>query len=136
MEGMVQSFDIVSNQKLEFINITQLVQNALLESTLFDGLAVVYVPHTTAGITINESADPSVEMDILKDLQRLIPVSQDYYKHFEGNSASHTMASLIGSSVSIIVETKKLILGRWQGIFFCEFDGPRSRYVYLQCIPT
>jgi secondary thiamine-phosphate synthase enzyme len=136
MEGMVQSFDIVSNQKLEFINITQLVQNALLESTLLDGLAVVYVPHTTAGITINESADPSVEMDILKDLQRLIPVSQDYYKHFEGNSASHTMASLIGSSVSIIVETKKLILGRWQGIFFCEFDGPRSRSVYLQCIPT
>jgi secondary thiamine-phosphate synthase enzyme len=135
MEGMVQSFDIVSNQKLEFINITQLVQNALLESTLLDGLAVVYVPHTTAGITINESADPSVEMDILKDLQRLIPVSQDYYKHFEGNSASHTMASLIGSSVSIIVETKKLILGRWQGIFFCEFDGPRSRSVYLQCIP-
>ena len=131
----MQSLKIVSNQKFEFINITQHVQNALRESNILNGLVVVYVPHTTAGITINESADPSVEKDIIKDLQRLIPVSQDYYKHYEGNSASHTMASLIGSSVSIFVEANKLQLGRWQGIFFCEFDGPRSRSVYLKCIP-
>jgi secondary thiamine-phosphate synthase enzyme len=136
MEDTMQSLKIVSNQKFEFINITQHVQNALNESTMLDGFVIVYVPHTTAGITINESADPSVEKDIIKDLQRLIPESQDYYRHYEGNSSSHTMASLIGSSVSIIVEGKKLILGRWQGIFFCEFDGPRSRSVYLNCIPT
>ena len=127
---------VKTSARTELIDITPKIAKLVKESGVTEGRCMLYVPHTTAAVTINESADPSVEMDILKDLQRLIPVSQDYYKHFEGNSASHTMASLIGSSVSVIVETKKLILGRWQGIFFCEFDGPRSRSVYLQCIPT
>lgn len=127
----MQQIEIVTNQKLELINITRHVQNALMKSTIDDGVLCVFVPHTTAGITINESADPSVETDIVKDLSRLVPRLQDYYEHFEGNSASHTMASIVGSSVTIFVENGQLILGRWQGIFFCEFDGPRKRKVYI-----
>jgi secondary thiamine-phosphate synthase enzyme len=134
MEGMMQSLEIVSKKKLEFINITRQVQTALTELTFNEGVLFVFIPHTTAGVTINESADPSVETDIVKDLSRLVPVLQDYYEHFEGNSASHTMASMVGSSVTIFVENGQLVLGRWQGIFFCEFDGPRNRKVYLQGI--
>jgi secondary thiamine-phosphate synthase enzyme len=127
----MHTIEIRSNHKLEMINITSQVQEFLSSSTLEQGLLIVYVPHTTAGVTINESADPSVETDIIKDLRRMVPVSQEYYDHFEGNSAAHTLASLVGSSISVLVEDGRLVLGRWQGIFFCEFDGPRPRQVYL-----
>lgn len=127
----MHTIEIRSNHKLEMINITSQVQQFLSSSTLEQGLLIVYVPHTTAGVTINESADPSVETDIIKDLRRMVPVSQEYYDHFEGNSAAHTLASLVGSSISVLVEDGRLVLGRWQGIFFCEFDGPRPRQVYL-----
>jgi secondary thiamine-phosphate synthase enzyme len=132
VEATMQRLKITSNQKYEFINITQQVQSALQESNMKDGVLFVYIPHTTAGVTINESADPTVVQDISKDLQRLVPVKQDYYQHFEGNSAAHMMASIVGSSVMVIVEDNQLVLGRWQGIFFCEFDGPRSRSAYVQ----
>jgi secondary thiamine-phosphate synthase enzyme len=99
----------------------------------FNGLAMVYVPHTTAGVTINEGADPSVQHDILGYLQELVPPNAGY-SHTEGNSDSHIKASLIGSSVNIIVENGKLVLGTWQALFFCEFDGPRNRKAYLSLI--
>lgn len=127
----MQTIEIRSSHNQEFINITRQVQDALSLSNMADGVLVIYVPHTTAGITINESADPSVETDIVKDLNRLVPTSQEYYEHFEGNSSAHTMASLVGSSINVLVENGRLVLGRWQGVFFCEFDGPRTRKVYL-----
>jgi secondary thiamine-phosphate synthase enzyme len=100
-----------------------------------DGLLVVFVPHTTAGLTINENADPNVQQDMLADLERLVPVEQTYYRHFEGNSASHLKTSAVGSSLSIIIEGGGLLLGTWQGIYLCEFDGPRTRTVRLKLIP-
>jgi secondary thiamine-phosphate synthase enzyme len=95
----------------------------------------IYVPHTTAGITINESADRSVMHDILADLERLFPQRQSYYRHVEGNSASHMKASMIGSGVSVIIDGGVLVLGTWQGIFLCEFDGPRTRKVHVKYVP-
>jgi secondary thiamine-phosphate synthase enzyme len=129
----MHNIEIISSQKIEFINITENIRATLRESSMTDGALVVYVPHTTAGITINERADPNVKADIIKDLQRLVPISEEYYEHFEGNSNAHTMASLVGSSITVLVEQGKLNLGRWQGIFFCEFDGPRKRIVSLSC---
>lgn len=124
-------FEIKSSNQHQLINITQQVQEALRRLEIEQGTALVYVPHTTAGITINESADPSVEKDIIKDLKRLAPHSQNYYEHFEGNSAAHTMTSLVGTSVTVLVREGKLLMGRWQGIFLCEFDGPRTRNVIV-----
>ena len=132
----MQAIEIRTNQKFEFINITRQVEQELSTLTMEDGLLHCYVPHTTAGVTINESADPSVVSDILKDLRRLVPDSQSYYQHYEGNSAAHTLTSLVGSSVTVLVEGGRLRLGRWQGIFFCEFDGPRSRQVFLSWART
>ena len=130
----MQTIEVRTNEKLEFINITSQVKKALSSGALERGLLIVFVPHTSAGITINENADPTVETDIVKDLTRLLPGAQKYYEHFEGNSASHTMASMVGSSITIIVEDGQLALGRWQGIFFCEFDGPRSRQVHVSWV--
>ncbi len=117
----------------ELIDITEKVQKAVDDSGIKDGLCHVFVPHTTAGVTINENADPDVKKDILKTLNRLIPVEDDYY-HAEGNSHSHIKASLMGSSQTISVKYGKLVLGTWQGIFFCEFDGPRNRKVNVEIL--
>jgi secondary thiamine-phosphate synthase enzyme len=95
------------------------------------GVLYVFVPHTTAGVTINENADPTVLHDLEQDLARLIPARQAYYHHREGNSASHLKASLIGSSVILLVQGGELVLGRWQGVYLCEFDGPRTRTVFV-----
>jgi secondary thiamine-phosphate synthase enzyme len=127
----MQTLEVRSSEKLQMINITRQVEQVMLELSIESGVCVLYVPHTTAGITINECADPSVEKDILKDLRRMVPISQQYYEHFEGNSAAHALSSLVGSSVTILVEGGRLALGRWQGIFFCEFDGPRARQLYI-----
>ena len=97
------------------------------------GLCCVYVPHTTAGVTINENADPSVRKDIIKELNKNIPF-EDNYSHTEGNAAAHIKASLVGFSQNIFFEEKRLVLGTWQGIYFCEFDGPRHRKVYIKII--
>jgi secondary thiamine-phosphate synthase enzyme len=129
---IMEKLTIQTTQSLEFQEITQKVGRALDSLNVMTGALMVYVPHTTAGITINENADPSVEHDVLMDLRRIMPVAQEYYKHFEGNSAAHTLTSLVGSSVLIPVHKGKLSLGRWQGIFFCEFDGPRTRSVLIQ----
>ena len=111
-------------------NITSQVQNALLSSSVKEGLITIYVPHTTAAVTINEGADPDVQKDIVSKLNDLIP-SNAGYRHMEGNSDSHIKASLIGESVSIPVSDGKMVLGTWQKIFFCEFDGPRRRRYYV-----
>jgi secondary thiamine-phosphate synthase enzyme len=98
------------------------------------GYAIVYVPHTTAGVTINENADPDVVHDVLRQLDAMVPWKQPFFRHVEDNSASHIKASLIGSSVMVIVQDGSLVLGTWQGIYFCEFDGPRTRKVHVKVV--
>lgn len=117
------------------VDITDGVRSALRKSNILNGVCHVFVPHTTAAVTINENADPDVPRDILTVLDRLIPLSNNY-RHSEGNSAAHVKASLIGASETILVEEGELALGTWQSIFFCEFDGPRTRRVMVSVIPT
>lgn len=119
------TFAVSTSRARQFIDITALVQERVTASTIADGLCHLYNPHTTAGLTINEGADPTVQSDILAALQRIVPL--DRYQHLEGNSPAHVMASLVGSSVTVFVKNGSLQLGTWQKIFFCEFDGPRSR---------
>ena len=116
-----------------FTEITQTVQQALQKSGVQDGLCVVYCPHTTAGITINENADPDVVRDMLLGLSRAFPARPEF-RHAEGNSPAHLKASVIGSSVTVIVKDGRLVLGTWQGIYICEFDGPRSRRFFVKTI--
>lgn len=122
-----------THRQIELIDITREVQEAVTKSRLKDGIIFLYVPHTTAGITINENADPSVREDILTKLNKLVPLSDNYH-HTEGNAAAHIKSTLVGVSRSVPVEKGRLALGTWQGIFFCEFDGPRSRKIYLETI--
>ncbi|MBU4010459.1 MAG: secondary thiamine-phosphate synthase enzyme YjbQ [Proteobacteria bacterium] len=128
---------VKTNQKTELIDITSKVQEIVLascmEKQIHNGLCVIYVPHTTAAVTINESADPSVKNDILMILNKIIPWEANY-RHLEGNSPAHVKAVLVGASKLVMVENKKLALGTWQGVFFCEFDGPRSRKVNIKII--
>ncbi|OGQ87638.1 MAG: hypothetical protein A2512_13035 [Deltaproteobacteria bacterium RIFOXYD12_FULL_56_24] len=119
------TFVVSTSRARQFIDITSMVQEKVAASTIADGLCHLYNPHTTAGLTINEGADPAVQSDILAALQRIVPL--DRYQHLEGNSPAHVMASLVGSSVTVFIENGRLQLGTWQKIFFCEFDGPRSR---------
>jgi len=126
--SVMREIRVSTSSHTELVDITTDVQRAVSESGVQDGVCHIYVPHTTAGVTINENADPSVREDILMELNRVIPL-QDNYKHLEGNSAAHIKASIVGSSETIPVERGRLVLGTWQGIFFCEFDGPRSRRV-------
>jgi len=119
---------ISTTSRTELLDVTSEVQKAVAESGVRDGVCHIYVPHTTAGITINENVDPSVRQDILMELDKIVPL-QDNYRHLEGNAAAHIKVSMVGSSQTILVEAGQLLLGTWQGIFFCEFDGPRSRRV-------
>ena len=121
----------INTKKENFVNITAMVYDALKQSGVTDGICTVFCPHTTAGITINENADPDVVTDMLLGLDKAFP-DRGEFRHGEGNSAAHLKASCIGSSVSIIVRNERLILGIWQGIYFCEFDGPRSRLFYVK----
>lgn len=131
---MFAKIEINTNKQTEFIDITTLVQKKIAHSEISDSVCVVFVPHTTAGITINENADPDVVKDILMMLDKKISMSDSGYRHSEGNSASHIKASILGSSVSVIVENGKLQLGTWQGIYFCEFDGPRKREIWVKIL--
>jgi secondary thiamine-phosphate synthase enzyme len=130
---MPVSIPIKTDSRIQMKDITPSVQKEILRADVKDGLCVVYVPHTTAGITINEGADPDVCADILKKLSELVP-AHDKYRHSEGNSDSHIKTTLTGSSVTLIIENGKLVLGTWQKIFFCEYDGPRSRKAYVKII--
>ena len=122
----MKNISLRTHRRCEFIDITRKVQEVVNECGVQNGAMMVFVPHTTAGITINENADPSVVDDLLASLGRLVPESGNY-RHSEGNSDAHCKASLMGSSVLVPVKNGELVLGRWQGIYFCEFDGPRSR---------
>lgn len=128
---MPSSFSVKTGARNEMVDITGSVQKEVSKAGVTDGLCVVYVPHTTAGVTVNEGADPAVCRDILGKLEELVPPNAGY-RHMEGNADSHIKASLMGSSVSVLVENGRLVLGTWQKIFFCEFDGPRSRKVYIK----
>jgi len=121
----------IETEKENFYNITSQVRNAVSESGVENGICVVFCPHTTAGITINENADPDVVHDILYGLDKAFPDGREF-RHFEGNSSAHLKASCVGSSVTVIVEKGRLVLGTWQGIYFCEFDGPRTRNFYVK----
>ena len=121
--------------KQEIVDITERVARAVRESALSDGLCTIFVPHTTAAITINENADPAVKEDILNALGRLVPAGP-HYKHAEGNAHAHIRASFLGHSVTVPIEAGKLTLGTWQGILFCEFDGPRQREVWVISFPA
>ncbi|AKI97010.1 secondary thiamine-phosphate synthase enzyme YjbQ [Kosmotoga pacifica] len=123
---MYREYQINTHSRVEFIDITPQLENAVRESKIKDGLVFVYIPHTTAAVTINEHADPSVVSDIIKHLKNLVPENAEY-SHFEGNSDAHIKASLIGTSVQVPLQGGRLMLGTWQGVFFCEFDGPRRR---------
>jgi secondary thiamine-phosphate synthase enzyme len=125
------SISVRTRSRIEMVDITPAVQKEISKAGLTDGICVVYVPHTTAGITINEGADPAVCQDITKKLNEIAPPGAGY-RHMEGNADSHIKASIMGSSVTVLIEDSRLVLGTWQRIFFCEFDGPRSRKVYLK----
>jgi secondary thiamine-phosphate synthase enzyme len=125
--------NVRTSKTQQFINITNQIEKAVADSGVADGIAVIFVPHTTAGVTINENSDPDVVFDIINSLEKTYP-EQGRYTHFEGNSHAHIKASLMGSSATVIIEKGHLKLGRWQGIYFCEFDGPRNREVYIKII--
>jgi len=124
-------YSIKTSRPQEFINITGIVNKAVKESGVKDGTAIVFVPHTTAGVTVNENSDPDVVEDILSALNKTYPVNNGYL-HIEGNSHAHIKASLMGNSCTVIIENGELKMGIWQGIYFCEFDGPRNRKVYIK----
>ena len=130
---VIQTFQVRTSQPAELIDITHSVQEAVKKTGVEEGICFIFIPHTTAAVTINENADPSVSLDIVMELNKIIPL-QGRYQHLEGNSPAHIRASLIGCSQTVFVESGKLALGTWQGIFFCEFDGPRNRSVYVKVL--
>lgn len=130
---MIKEIPVKTSSRTELVDITRRVEEVVSASNVDSGICIVFVPHTTAGITINENADPSVQKDILRELNKLVPFD-DNYSHTEGNSAAHIKSSIIGASSTIIIQNNILELGTWQGIYFCEFDGPRSRKVWIKII--
>jgi len=131
----VKQLAVKTNSRFEMIDITNHVRSVLRESNVKSGICYVFVPHTTAAVTINENADPDVPRDIIMELDKVIPL-HDNYRHREGNSAAHIKSSLVGSSEMIFIENGSLVLGTWQSLFFCEFDGPRTRKVFVKLVPT
>ncbi|MFW6148744.1 MAG: secondary thiamine-phosphate synthase enzyme YjbQ [Atribacterota bacterium] len=130
---MLKTIPVHTHNRTEMLDITSQIQKIVRESNQKEGLCSIFVPHTTAGITINENADPSVLEDILQELEKVIPFDDNYH-HLEGNSAAHIKSSLVGSSINVIIENGQLKLGTWQGICFCEFDGPRTREVWIKIV--
>jgi secondary thiamine-phosphate synthase enzyme len=130
---MIKTLAVKTSSRVELLDITHLIQKVVAESGVKSGLCTVYVPHTTAAVTINENADPDVKADIVKELNKIVPLN-DNYSHAEGNSAAHIKCSLVGASETVPVEEGSLVLGTWQGICFCEFDGPRSRKVLIKIV--
>jgi secondary thiamine-phosphate synthase enzyme len=129
----MKTLSVKTNAQTEMIDITRQVQEVITAEGFQNGICMLYVSHTTAGITINESADPSVQKDILMVLNQVVPWEADY-RHMEGNSPAHVKSSLMGASQLVAVENGRMVLGTWQGIFFCEFDGPRTRKLLVKII--
>jgi secondary thiamine-phosphate synthase enzyme len=130
---MISRLELQTRKRTEMIDITAEVQAEVARSGVRSGLCLVWVPHTTAGLTVNENADPSVRRDIVAALDRLVPREGDY-RHSEGNSDGHIKSTLCGRDVTLIVEEGSLVLGTWQGLFFCEFDGPRHRSLLVKVL--
>ncbi len=126
--------DVRTSKQTELVPITDQVQQAVRENDVENGVCYLYVPHTTAAVTINENADPMVAHDILYAIDKLIPLKDSSYRHMEGNSAAHVKACLFGASETVLIRDSRLVLGTWQGVFFCEFDGPRNRQIYVKII--
>jgi secondary thiamine-phosphate synthase enzyme len=129
-----REINVRTKSRTELVDMTGQLSRFVQESRVTDGLLVLYVPHTTAAITVNENADPSVQHDILTELNRLIPFT-GAYQHTEGNSAAHIKTTLLGASQILFIQDGKLALGTWQGVYFCEFDGPRTRKVWVKILP-
>ena len=123
-----------TTRRAEMLDVTERVQAVVARSGVGEGIAVLQSLHTTAGLTINENADPDVQHDLLAKLERLVPHREDFYRHAEGNSDSHLKTSFFGPSLTVIVSGGRLVLGRWQGVYFCEFDGPREREIAVQLV--
>ncbi|HWE93401.1 MAG TPA: secondary thiamine-phosphate synthase enzyme YjbQ [Tepidisphaeraceae bacterium] len=123
-----------TTQRNQMINITDRIERLVRSANIRDGMALIFVPHTTAAVAINEDADPDVKSDMLQKLSTLIPKQEPYYEHDEGNSDSHVKTSVVGNSVTVLIEQGPLVLGRWQGVCFCEFDGPRERTMQVKVV--
>ena len=128
---MAEIIEIKTNKRVEFIDITDKLNALIRSSFIKDGICFIHVPHTTAAITINENADPDVTNDIISKINKLIPAN-DIYAHIEGNSDAHIKSSLFGQTLNLMIESNMLLLGTWQGVYFCEFDGPRTRKVHVK----
>lgn len=129
----MERISVRTGRRQEFVEITGIVEDAVKKSGVKSGICYIYVPHTTCGLTINENADPSVKADILSKLEELIP-ENGRYSHLEGNSDAHIKSSILGHCLSVIIEEGSLQLGTWQGIFLCEFDGPRTRQIWIKIL--
>jgi len=131
---MIKELEVSTSSRTELVDVTSQVERIVSESGEKVGRCLLFVPHTTAAITINENADPSVKSDILMELNKIVPFN-DKYTHREGNAAAHIKSSIIGCEENVLIEGGRLVLGTWQGIFFCEFDGPRRRHLQLKIVP-
>lgn len=125
---------VETSRRQQVVDLTQLVRDHVRRAGLVDGIAVVLSPHTTAGVTVNENYDPDVKHDLLSKLEQMVPQSESYYQHDEGNSDAHVKTAMVGNSATLVVERAELVLGRWQGVFLCEFDGPRERRVLIKLL--
>lgn len=132
---MLKTIEVATQKRQEFVDITGRIREAIRESGIREGVAYIYCPHTTAGLCINENYDPTVAEDILNKLEELVPRA-GAYRHAEGNAAAHIKSCLVGVAHPLLVSGGDLLLGTWQGVFFCEFDGPRRRKVFVRIIPT
>ena len=128
------TLEISSSKQVDMIDITDRVRREVRAAGVEDGAAILFVSHTTAAVTINENADPDVVRDLVMEINRIVPF-EDGYRHAEGNSAAHLKSSLVGASETVLIENGELLLGTWQGIYFCEFDGPRQRKLHLKFLP-
>jgi len=131
---MINKVDIKTYSRVEFQDITAEINDIIQSIGVKSGICYIFVPHTTAGVMVNEHADPSVAEDIITQMDKMVP-QQGNYRHLEGNSPAHIKATLVGDSETLFIEDGRLVLGTWQGVFFCEFDGPRSRNVLVKLVP-
>ena len=129
----MELINIKTFQRIEFIDITDQIESLVRKSEIIEGICILFVPHTTAGLTINENSDPAVKNDMRLKINKMIPYKEEY-SHNEGNSDAHIKSSLFGSTLNLIINSGKLALGMWQGIYFCEFDGPKNRNLYIKFI--
>ena len=134
MKSSTQTIEVRTSARDEMVDVTERLNDLVRRSEVRVGLAIVYCPHTTAGVAINENADPDVQRDVLAKLSAMIPHREPYYRHGEGNSDSHVKSILTGNSATVLIDAGRLVLGRWQGVYFMEFDGPRDRELIVRLI--